>query len=234
MDSRMLNHVTHIFRRYIRSDHFSNFLESNEQVLKLISIDLSTTSPRNAVRFQPRDLIGFTISDKDIQFVLRLNSDTSDWQQVYQGPDNWSGFVSRTNYSIGGLNSLKLAKIVGFLPCSAEEAIAMDQLDETRHMFDGNQREQHYICTIKAGDNNDNPYSYTLYNYALEIGTLFRRRNFALVNTIVYDTERMCYANIGKSASCFTELTQQHHKKKHYVQSEMIFGFSYYRISESL
>src|SRR3989338_2276071 len=93
-----------------------------DDILPLIAINLGISSPRNAVRFQPKDLTSGTISDKDVKFVLRLNSDTSDWQRIYEGKDGSSTFISRTNYSIGGMRELKLGKITGYLPCSAEEA----------------------------------------------------------------------------------------------------------------
>jgi hypothetical protein len=132
------------------------------------------------------------------------------------------------------MRELKLGKITGYLPCSAEEAAAMDTMDEVRHVFDSNLRENEYITTIKAGDNNDNPYTSTVYNYAVNIGTTLKRRNFSLISTMLYDSERMCYINVGKSASCYNELTKPKHKKTKPVMAEMLYGFTYYRISDNL
>ncbi len=165
---------------------------------------------------------------------MRCNCDTRDWKRISAPAEGFTSYISKTNYSIGGLQDLKLGKIVGFLPCSAEEAIGWLCIDEVKHLFDRKQRESNLCKVIKAGDNNSNPYDLLVYNYGVNIGGVFRRRNYTLVTTIVYDTERMCYAIVGKTGSCYNELAGQYHLKKNQIQAEQIYGYSFYRISENL
>ncbi len=201
-------------------------------MLKSIAIDLRTSSPRNAVRFQPNDFNSGSITDRDIQFILRLNQDTSDWKRIYH-KDDVTVHISRTNYTIGGMKGLRLAKQTGFLPCSVEEAVEMRCIDSMRNVIDLNCREMDFIRKIQAGDNNDYPYSFALYNYGCDIGPLFHRRNFTLIGTTVYDTERQCYVDVAKTAHCYSDLAAPFRRKKHPIIAEMITGFTYYRIGDN-
>jgi hypothetical protein len=207
-------------------------LSKGEELVNTIALDIRITGIRNAVLFQPKDFSSPCITDKDIQFILRLNEDTSDWQCILDKTDRRT-YLSKTNYSIGGVRGLQLGKIVGYLPCSVDQAFELEMFLDARHMFDPNQKESLGHEVIFAGDNNNFPYSTDTYRYTMNIGSLLQRRVFDMISTFGMDTERQCYFNIGKTSSVYRDILPESEKKK-YMQGEMIYGYTFYRISDNL
>jgi hypothetical protein len=167
----------------------------------------------------------------DIQFILKLNEDTSDWVSLVEKPER-QAFVSKTNYSIGGIKGLKLGKVVGFLPYDLDEVFEKIELDpEVRHTYDAHLRENMGHKAVYAGDNNNHPYSIDVFRYTVDVGPLMQRRCFDLIGAVGQDTERQCYFNIGKSSRMY-ENQLPPSVKQNLIMADMVYGYTFYRICE--
>ncbi len=216
------------FPRYIRGDSFKKFaLLKGEKFVKEIALDLRIVGIRNAVLFQPKDFNSPCITDRDIQFMFRLMEGESDWKNVYDMIDH-SAYVSKTCYSIGGMQGLRLWKCVGYLPCNLETAEEIE-LDMTR---DSQMREFLGLHKIIAGENNNYPYSMGCYRYTVDMGPMLQRRVFDLIAAPGYDTERQCVFHIGKTSTMYSDLLPPSKKKK-IVKSQLFYGNAFFKVSDT-
>jgi hypothetical protein len=223
-----------VFPRYICTKQFQEFVANKgEKFLKMIALDLNTIGDRSAYLFKPNDFLSTHVIDRDICFILRLNEDSDDWTALQlRGRNDYNAYVSKTDYSIGGLSGLKLGKVIGNIPKSAEQVLAND-LDRgiKRFLPDGTDAvcKQEYV---RAGDGNGHAYSSVLSRYQADVGHIGIRnirRDFMFVSTVVYDTKRRSFVHVGKTSRAFNE---SNGKKN--VKGDAIFGYTYVQVSNKM
>jgi hypothetical protein len=220
------------FPRYIRTTNFKCFvILKGEDFIRSIALDLRVAGIRNAVLFQPKDFSSDCITDRDIQFIMKLNQDTSDWEAIIEKIDR-QAYMSKTNYSIGGMKGLRLGKIVGTLPYHIDQVMQVEFDSQFRQEFDPHVREMLGTKVVKAGDGNNNPYTVTIFRYTMSLGPTFQRRVFDMINVYGYDTERQCFFAIGKTSDIIADTLPPSEKKK-FVHAQMIYGYNYYKISDN-
>ncbi|KAL0481656.1 hypothetical protein AKO1_012477 [Acrasis kona] len=220
------------FPRYIRSDYFIDFAEKKgEEFIRKISIDLRRSEPRNAVMFQPTDFTTKQITDRDIQFILRLAEDSSDWESLIKGSNlNHYCYTSKTDYSIGGLKGLKLGKMTGILPYHVDDVIAAYNNKNLRHYHDRQYFSLDQLKREVAGDGNDHMYSNTASRYILKFAPLMKKRCMNQMNTMVYDCERECYVLITKTSTNYSGYKNEIGPDEDMVEGVMIGGYVFFKI----
>jgi hypothetical protein len=214
-----------VFARYIRSTDFQTLCDKlGESFMPEIAINETIAG---TLMYQPSDFRSTTITDRDIQFVLKITQDSSDWECIKHSSSNkYRVYLSKTNYAIGGASKLKLFKVVMFLDCSAEEALhtTLDmELDAKRDPQTVSFKDIDYI------KNNSDPYSVAVIRRVLKLGPVLDPRYATLLSTVVKDTEKECYILVGVSS---TEFDSDIDPKSKLVRSDLIIGASFNRISE--
>ncbi|KAL0479804.1 loco [Acrasis kona] len=190
------------FPRYIRSVEFAEFLHSKgEKYIKNISTNASFNASDEVV-FRSSDFNSALLTDKDIEFILKINDNDKGWVPMRSTSGKFIGcYISRKLHHSGDMiKGLRLCKFVGNLPYSAEHVLRSITLFKTSKIYDRNQKVYEELDYVKTSRKGGIPFSlcYAYWEGVLNV-PLVRRRKCIQVSTIVYDTERKAYIWFGKS-----------------------------------
>ncbi|KAL0478189.1 regulator of G-protein signaling [Acrasis kona] len=179
------------FSRYLRSSLFEQFGSKRESLIKSVSVHVSQV-PNRALLYLPKDLVTeTTIESRDIRFIFNLLEDSKDWigGLIDDKEDFLSTFCSRTSYSIGGSNGLRLCKISAYLPCSAYKAMMIFSDQPLLLKCAKDEMYGYASCASSLGYKSidaSTPYSLHFSQYIFESGVLFRPRSFHVIETALY------------------------------------------------
>ncbi|KAL9658553.1 hypothetical protein ABK040_006092 [Willaertia magna] len=212
---------TGYFSKFVRSKEFKDFLKQKGE---LFTRKIALKKNEIDIRYQPKDFIEPTLTDKDIYFGFSLAEDSNDWNFVSDGIINgknlksikennineenykWIGkyqvFVSKTNYVIGdNLKGMRVAKVILDLPCDMHDAVA-SIFDQDGRMAGDEQLMGDFITYrhTKVNPTNNIPLSYTHTSQGLKPALFTSVRDFVCLQTSIYDQKLDCIINIGKSA----------------------------------
>lgn len=153
----------------------------------------------------PKDFASNVITDHDIRFILRLSQDSSDWEALEATKKNtrerdYYAYMSRSDYSIGGTENMRLGKFTGYLPCSAARMIETisDVVGFTEHT-DPNIVGMASLGYEEAGEGV--PYPIHYYDTMMRLPFPYAMRRCSMLTSTVYDNVRQCYIVIMKSTT---------------------------------
>jgi hypothetical protein len=199
-----------------------------EDFVREIAVD-STHQKLGILSFQPSDFRTDTITDKDLCFILKMNEDSRDWT-LLSDRGVCQCYISKSSFAIGNLaKGLKLAKLTGVLPYSAEQVVSAMTNYEYMKAAEPMSTEFLQFGYIEAGKNNTYPYSCAIVRNIFSMGTsLMSMRYFLSLCTQVYDTERKAYIIAWKSTDVIDAKVPSN-----YIKCSFITGYTFYKISET-
>jgi hypothetical protein len=206
-----------------------------EEFIQRISIDLSRYN-RNAWVLHVDDFYAKSINDKDICFAFNLCEDSTDWipvrrTKMSENEREQYTYVSKAQFLMGDSlrKGFSLAKFTGILPFSADLLFRGLCNNELRGVFDPNRKLYSLVEYIKAGQDNNNPYSCALIQIEIETIPILKNRGSFLLTTTVYDTSRQCYLYVAKTTKGFPERILP----KKIIEEVSVVCFAFYKISET-
>jgi hypothetical protein len=222
------------FPRFIRSMDFrASAAEKGEDYLKLIGYDMRIDGIKDRIMYQPDDFRSTVITDRDIKMVLHMNQDSPDWDLISKDSHDYQVFRSMKQYSIGiSQYKFKLIKTVGTLPVSYDKAILANNNFQTKHMYEPIIAEYILLDYIKAGQENDNPYSQLVVRCGMNFSPFHARFYYNFISTVVHDGERNCFIEFGKSSEVYSNVKKEQNQKRG-ADAAMFYSRTYYRVSEN-
>jgi hypothetical protein len=227
------------FARFVRSESFIRFCKlKGEAYLDTIADNISEIA-RNALSFRPTDFLSRRINDRDVTFILRLSEDSPDWTPIRrtragEKEKNQYAYISKTSYAIGDSMDLKLFKITGVLPYSAEQVMHSITRQDTSTMYDANS-----TCwePIEYLESTDTDYACVHCNFEMSLRIPFMKKRHSMqVITMCYDPSRQCYIWIGKTSTQYSEKSDKvinNKRTSSMIKAEYLYGYVLYKISDN-
>jgi hypothetical protein len=217
------------FVRYLDSELFLEFAKSKKEgFFKQYYINTPRDRP---IEFSPFNVTA-NIHDQDIINLLRMAEGNQLWDplqrtKINAREDMYYSYISKDNTPLDGIcKPSKALKLVGVLPCSAEEAF--------HAMWDEKykQKWEPFMTYQKAVDTQpDGPYDMRIVYGELKLAFFLKTRYAVGVNSAMYDTARRCYISICKTTSA-VDITNLK-RKRNPIPTTVISITIIYKISET-
>ncbi|KAL0479724.1 regulator of G-protein signaling [Acrasis kona] len=234
----LLEEISEIIFRELRNDSFARYQRS-EGFLDLIDsqgLDFINSishkegdSQTASILFSSQDFNQKTINDSDIKLIFRLCEDSADWVAMRRSKKgeverDLFSYVSKSVFRASDGTQIKLAKLTGIVPYSAEQTLHALVRKDLRKLWDSNEVRNNAFAYNSEGD-----YSVTVQDYAMTlIPVLMKKRQAIKMSTVLYDTNRKCFLYACKTTEAF-----QFEQDPKAVQMHFYFGVAIYNISES-